>query len=253
MRLHRLNPPLAYALLLPAVLLILSTCIAQEKAVRLDELNSLSHLHELVSAQLLRIDNPGHGYSNVYLATKDSSLLSGQEPVFDIVVKGEINQVKKMWIQNFVINDFSLLLLKGNVFKVKRSVKSQIPVVTIAMVGEGTITGLRSDIMPIPKPPYTIARLQFSNSTLPNFSFLSYGTNFYVRGTYQANLGVPEDLGKAEHRIPTTEVLKLLFDVEYPEGKTGTLSGKLYLLNYEVKQVQAQKISFNCLYFISFE
>jgi hypothetical protein len=189
----------------------------------------------------------------VYLANTGSMLVTGREPIFDIVVKGEINQAKKIWIQNFALNDYSLLLTKGNVFKVKRSAKSQTPVVTIAMVGKGTATGLRSDVMSIPKPPYTIARLQFSNSTLPNFSFLNYGTNFYVRGTYEAHLGNPADTGKTEHRLPTTQILKLLFDIEYPEGKTGVLSGRLFLLNYEIKQVQSQKISFDCLYFVSIE
>lgn len=240
-------------LLALCALLTMWTCVAQEKAVRLDELNSLSQLKELVSAQLVRIDGPGYGYEQVYLAKEAGMLLSGQEPIFDIVVKGELNQAKKMWIQNFAVNDFSLLLIKGNVFKVKRNVKSQTPVVSIAMAGEGTATGLRSDIVSIPKPPYTIARLQFSNSALPNFSFLSYGTNFYVRGTYKAYLGSPADVGKAEHRLPTTQILKLLFDIEYPDGKTGTLSGRLYLLHYAVKQIQAQVINFDCLYFVSFE
>jgi hypothetical protein len=169
------------------------------------------------------------------------------------VVKGELTQSKKIWIQNYAINDFSLLLLKGNVFKVKRSTKSQTPVVTIAMAGEGTASGLRSDILAIPKPPYTVARLQFSNSALPNFSLLSYGTNFYVRGTYEAYLGETKDTAKVEQRIPITQVLKLLFDIEYSSGNPGLLSGKLYLLHYEVTQVHPHKILIDCLFFISVE
>jgi hypothetical protein len=253
MILHRIKTVSVYVLLVLCALLMFWACVAREKAIRLDELNSLSHLKDLVSDQLVRIDGPGYGYEQVYLAKEAGMLLSGQEPIFDIVVKGEINQAKKMWIQNFAVNDFSLLLLKGNVFKVRRSVKSQTPAITIAMAGEGSATGLRSDVVSIPKPPYTIARLQFSNSALPNFSLLSYGTNFYVRGTYEANLGSPADVGKAGHRIPTNQILKLLFDIEFPDGKTGTLSGRLYLLHYAVKQIQTQAISFDCLYFVSFE
>jgi hypothetical protein len=229
------------------------SCIEQEKAVRLGELHSLSHLREMVSAQPVRIQDPDYGYVNVYLAARESSVLTGRESVFDIVVKGELSQSKKIWIQNYAVNDFSLLLLKGSTFKVKRSVKSQTPIVTIAMASEGHTSGLRSDVLAIPKPPYTVARLQFSDSALPNFSLLSYGTNFYVRGTYEAHLGEAKDTAKAEQRIPITQILKLLFDIEYPAGNPGLLSGKLYLLHYEVTQVQPQRILIDCLFFVSVE
>jgi hypothetical protein len=68
----------------------------KKKAVRLEELNSLNHLPELVSAQLVRIDNPGHGYQHVYLATKESMLLTSQETIYGILVKGEMNQAKNI-------------------------------------------------------------------------------------------------------------------------------------------------------------
>jgi hypothetical protein len=242
-----------YLITLVFIAAFLSACVEDEKVVRLGEVNSLSHLGMLVKAQHVRISNPGRGWQNITLATDKEYLLNGEEPRFDLVFKGDINQAKMLWIKNFAVDNFSLLLFKGNIFKVKRAANSDAPVVTITMIGQGGISGARSEVITIKKPPFIIARIQFSGISLPSLKAEASAKSFYLKGTYVISVGSGKDTELTDYNTPTDQLLKLLFEIEYPAGKPGSLTGKVYLLDYTAASVSSGRISMDCLYFISID
>jgi hypothetical protein len=230
-----------------------TACVQQEKAARLDQIDSLNRLESLASAGIIRLEDPGNGFKNIIFAVNRNKLTVDKEPVFDVVIKGELGKAKETLIKNNYIDDFTLLLLKGNRFRVKRASGTSAPQVLITMSGKGTASGVRAELMPIAKPPYTIARLLFSTGALPDFNLATTGKGLYVQAEYQAAAGSAENADAAAYNVPLQRLLKLLFEIEYPQGRPGSIAGTVFLLHYKVKQIQAQSILFDCLYYVEIE
>jgi hypothetical protein len=156
-----------------------------------------------------------------------------------------------MWIRNFVLNDFSLLYSSGNRFRVKRLARASLPQVVLTMSGRGTLSGVRAEVDPLSQPPYTIARISFSGNALPDFSLASAKKSFYVKAEYAADTGGRVGRGgmnAALYDVPLKRLLRLLFEMEYPGGGPGSMSGRVYLLLYKVKRAAAREIVFDCVY-----
>ncbi len=241
------------AVLAVADLLLGASCMQQEKAARLNQIPSLTRLQSLASSGRMRIENPGNGFTSLVVAGNRNALSADNDPVFDVVVKGELSNAGQTLIKSNYIDAFTLLLLKGNRFRVKRASGASAPQVFITMSGQGRTSGVRAELIPIAKPPYTIARLHFSTGALPDFNLTTGGRGLYAQADFRADLGGGANTNAADYHIPLQRLLKFLFEIEYPRGTSGSISGNVFLLRYEVKQVQAQSILFNCLFYVEIE
>ena len=243
-----------YFLILSFLIIVdFASCIEEQKVVRLEEVDSLGYLGTLADARQVEISNPGRGWRNLVVSADKNRLLTGEEPLYDIVLVGQMNTAKEMWIKNFAADSFSVLLSGGNSFRVKRSGGGSQPVVTITMAGKGVSYGARAEITSQSRPPYTVARINLLDAAIPNFKVGSAAKSFYLRGTYDFYLRSEKDVEQAEYRTPTDRLLKLLFEIEYPNGEAGALSGRIYLLNYTAGSVSSDSLSMDCLYYITID
>jgi hypothetical protein len=231
-----------------------SSCRQQETATRLDQITSLDRLEGLASSGRMRIEDPGNGFSSVVVASRRNALTSDDDAVFDVVVKGELSKSRQTLIQNNYMDELTLLLIRGSRFRIKRAPGASAPQVIVSMSGKGAVSGVRSELVPIVKPPYSIARILISAAgALPDFNPAAGGRGIYIQADFRADLGAGGNADAADYRIPLQRLLKLLFEIEHPPGSSGSISGSVFLLHYKVKQAQAQSVLFDCLYYVTID
>ncbi len=229
-------------------LIFFTACVQKETAVRVGQVESLDRLNSLASGGTVRIQDPGNGFDRVVIGTNRNNFTGSGQGIFDYVVRGALSTSKEMWIRNFALNDFSLLYSSGNRFRVKRLARASLPQVVLTMSGRGTLSGVRAEVDPLSQSPYTIARISFSGNALPDFSLASAKKSFYVKAEYAADTGERGGMDAALYDVPLKRLLRLLFEMEYPGGGPGSMSGRVYLLLYKVKRAAAREIVFDCVY-----